>query len=112
MDRAAAWDLLCEYTKNESLRKHALAVEGCLSADDKNRVPRVRQAPRQVVQDAPTRGHAARRDDNARTAHLVQSFGLLHRAVEMNGGRRKWLAALGDKGGGFQIVVFAMAQVD
>jgi putative nucleotidyltransferase with HDIG domain len=25
--RASAWDLLCEYTKSESLKKHALAVE-------------------------------------------------------------------------------------
>jgi putative nucleotidyltransferase with HDIG domain len=32
MDRPAAWDLLCEYTKNENLRKHALAVEACLRA--------------------------------------------------------------------------------
>jgi len=32
MDRQAAWDLLCEYTKNENLRKHALAVEACLRA--------------------------------------------------------------------------------
>ena len=32
MDRAAAWDLLSEYTKNESLRKHALAVEACVRA--------------------------------------------------------------------------------
>ncbi len=30
MDRQAAWDLLCEYTKNENLRKHALAVEACM----------------------------------------------------------------------------------
>ncbi len=27
MDRASAWELLCEYTKTEPLRKHALAVE-------------------------------------------------------------------------------------
>ncbi len=32
MDRQAAWDLLCEYTKNENLRKHALAVEVCVRA--------------------------------------------------------------------------------
>jgi putative nucleotidyltransferase with HDIG domain len=32
MDRAAAWELLCEYTKNEGLRKHALAVEACVRA--------------------------------------------------------------------------------
>jgi predicted hydrolase (HD superfamily) len=32
MDRQAAWDLLCEYTKNENLRKHALAVEACMVA--------------------------------------------------------------------------------
>jgi len=32
MDRAQAWDLLCEYTKNENLRKHALAVEACVRA--------------------------------------------------------------------------------
>jgi putative nucleotidyltransferase with HDIG domain len=32
MDRHAAWDLLCEYTKNENLRKHALAVESCVRA--------------------------------------------------------------------------------
>ena len=28
--RQAAWDLLCEYTTNENLRKHALAVEAAL----------------------------------------------------------------------------------
>ena len=32
MDRPAAWELLCEYTKNENLRKHALAVEACVRA--------------------------------------------------------------------------------
>lgn len=32
MDRRAAWELLCEYTKNENLRKHALAVEACMRA--------------------------------------------------------------------------------
>ena len=32
IDRNAAWDLLCEYTQNESLRKHALAVEACVRA--------------------------------------------------------------------------------
>lgn len=32
MDRQAAWDLLCEYTKNENLLKHALAVEACVRA--------------------------------------------------------------------------------
>ena len=32
MNRQAAWDLLCEYTKNENLRKHALAVEACVRA--------------------------------------------------------------------------------
>ena len=30
--RADAWALLCEYTANESLRKHALAVEACVRA--------------------------------------------------------------------------------
>lgn len=30
--RNVAWNLLCEYTKNESLRKHALAVEACARA--------------------------------------------------------------------------------
>lgn len=32
MNRDSAWDLLCEYTKNENLRKHALAVEACMKA--------------------------------------------------------------------------------
>lgn len=32
MDRESAWELLCEYTKNENLRKHALAVETCVRA--------------------------------------------------------------------------------
>ena len=32
MDRAAAWELLCEYVKNENLRRHALAVEACVKA--------------------------------------------------------------------------------
>jgi len=31
-DRDQAWALLCEYTQNESLRKHALAVEACVRA--------------------------------------------------------------------------------
>jgi putative nucleotidyltransferase with HDIG domain len=30
--RDAAWDLLCEYTTSESLRKHALAVEAAVRA--------------------------------------------------------------------------------
>jgi putative nucleotidyltransferase with HDIG domain len=31
-NRDDAWELLCEYTQNESLRKHALAVEACVRA--------------------------------------------------------------------------------
>lgn len=30
LNRDAAWELLCEYTKSESLRKHALAVEAAM----------------------------------------------------------------------------------
>lgn len=32
MTRAEAWDLLCEFTKTENLRRHALSVEACVSA--------------------------------------------------------------------------------
>jgi len=32
MTREQAWSILCEYTKSESLRKHALAVEACVVA--------------------------------------------------------------------------------
>lgn len=32
MDRNEAWDLLCEYTKTDTLRRHALAVEACVAA--------------------------------------------------------------------------------
>ena len=31
-DREQAWNILCEFTKSEALRKHALAVETCVSA--------------------------------------------------------------------------------
>ncbi len=32
MDRQSAWELLCEFTKSENLRKHAQAVEACVRA--------------------------------------------------------------------------------
>src|SRR5262249_51300515 len=32
MDREQAWNLLCEFTKSDSLRRHALAVEVCVAA--------------------------------------------------------------------------------
>lgn len=32
MDRAKAWEILCEYTKGEALRKHGLAVEAAMRA--------------------------------------------------------------------------------
>src|SRR5215510_16377246 len=32
IDREQAWDILCEFTKSEGLRKHALAVETCVAA--------------------------------------------------------------------------------
>ena len=32
MDRQQAWELLCEFTKSDSLRRHALAVETCVTA--------------------------------------------------------------------------------
>ena len=34
-DRNDAWELLCEYTKGDSLRKHALAVEAAMRACSK-----------------------------------------------------------------------------
>jgi len=32
VDRESAWQVLCEYTKNDSLRQHAQAVEACMRA--------------------------------------------------------------------------------
>ena len=32
MDREQAWQITCEFTKSEGLRKHALAVETCVVA--------------------------------------------------------------------------------
>jgi putative nucleotidyltransferase with HDIG domain len=32
VDRQQAWEILCEFTRSENLRKHALAVETCVTA--------------------------------------------------------------------------------
>src|SRR5207245_2637623 len=32
LTRSQAWDIVCEFTKSEGLRKHALAVETCVAA--------------------------------------------------------------------------------
>ncbi len=32
MDRQQAWDIVCEFVKSDSLRKHMLAVEACVAA--------------------------------------------------------------------------------
>ncbi len=32
MTREQAWEILCEFTRSENLRKHALAVEACVTA--------------------------------------------------------------------------------
>jgi len=32
LDREQAWNILCEFTKSDGLRKHALAVEACVTA--------------------------------------------------------------------------------
>ena len=32
LDREQAWNILCEFTKSDGLRKHALAVETCVAA--------------------------------------------------------------------------------
>jgi predicted hydrolase (HD superfamily) len=32
LDREQAWNILCEFTKSEGLRKHALSVETCVAA--------------------------------------------------------------------------------
>ncbi len=32
MNRAQAWDILCEFTQSDSLRRHGLAVEACVAA--------------------------------------------------------------------------------
>src|SRR5579864_3312798 len=32
MEREQAWNLLCEFTQSDSLRRHALAVEACVAA--------------------------------------------------------------------------------
>jgi putative nucleotidyltransferase with HDIG domain len=32
LNREQAWEILCEFTKSEGLRKHALAVETCVAA--------------------------------------------------------------------------------
>ncbi len=32
LDREQAWNIVCEFTKSEGLRKHALAVETCVAA--------------------------------------------------------------------------------
>jgi len=32
MDRSQAWEIVCEFVKSDSLRRHALAVETCVTA--------------------------------------------------------------------------------
>ena len=37
LTREQAWKIVCEFTKSEGLRKHALAVEACVTAYAKQR---------------------------------------------------------------------------
>ena len=36
MDRNQAWEIVCEFVKSDSLRKHMLAVEACVAAYARN----------------------------------------------------------------------------
>jgi len=52
IDRQRAWTILCEFTKSENLRKHALAVEACmLSYADKLGEDREKWAVTAVLHD-------------------------------------------------------------
>jgi hypothetical protein len=51
MDRNQAWQIVCEFVKSDSLRKHMLAVEACVAAyagqagEDEEKWPRGPSSP-------------------------------------------------------------------
>ena len=73
ISRTAAWDLLCEWTAGESLRRHALAVERGIFAGKMQRQPMAFHGELGLRQHA---GHR-RRDDIGQTHRRPQHAGTI-----------------------------------
>jgi predicted hydrolase (HD superfamily) len=78
ISRAAAWELLTEFTQSESLRKHALAVEACMRACAGKYGSASYQGTTSVVPNENLRSHGASAPAGLSQEDLWGVVGLIH----------------------------------
>ena len=86
------------------------AGAGSLESDEEDEVSRVGKALRQVMKDAASSDHAARRNNDRRHSGLVDLLGFFGRRSECEARPCQWRAALPDHVAGFVAVFFFVLQ--